>query len=101
MSWKIVHIETGRTLKAGFSDEEGAKDWLETRSRISEEDYTYEEMDVDEEDEQADQAAQEAEEGFPLEEDLGEDPEESDSEENFTDLQSLVEKEDFDEDEGY
>ena len=49
MPWKVYHIDTGETLRGGFEDEDAAKDWLEARSSINEEDYMVEEMDDDEE----------------------------------------------------
>ena len=29
--WKVFNINSGRVIKAGFQDEEAAKDWLELR----------------------------------------------------------------------
>ena len=49
MSWKVYNIHTGRTIKAGFEDEESAKDWLEMRRDLSMEDYLVEELDEEEE----------------------------------------------------
>ena len=51
MLWKIYHLETGKILTAGFSDEENAKEWLEEREDYAQEEFIVEEMDSDEEQE--------------------------------------------------
>lgn len=50
MAWKVYNIHSGRIIKAGFDDEELAKDWMESRRDLSPEDYLVEEMDSEEED---------------------------------------------------
>ena len=47
--WKIYNIHSGKMLKAGFEDEDEAKEWLEARDHLPLEDYLVEEMDPDEE----------------------------------------------------
>ncbi len=49
MVWKIYSVHSGKIVKAGFEEEENAKDWLEARHNLSAEDYLIEEMDADEE----------------------------------------------------
>ena len=49
--WKVYNIETGQTVKAGFDDEDAAKEWVEKRQDLLEEDHDIEEMDEDEEEE--------------------------------------------------
>ena len=49
MSWKVYNIHTGKTIKAGFDEEEIAKEWLENRRDLDIEDYIVEEMDEEEE----------------------------------------------------
>ena len=51
MLWKIYHLETGKILTAGFTEEENAKEWLEERQDFAQEDFIIEEMDSDEEEE--------------------------------------------------
>lgn len=53
MAWKVYNIHSGRIIKAGFSDEESAKDWLEIRRDLAPEDFLVEEMDDEEEEEWA------------------------------------------------
>lgn len=66
MVWKVYHIESGKILKAGFETEDDAKDWFEARHEDLEDEYTFDEMDHDEEDEW--RAAQEEDlEAAPLE----------------------------------
>jgi hypothetical protein len=47
--WKVYHIQTGKLICAGFDDEDKAKDWLERRRDISDDDHETEEMDEEEE----------------------------------------------------
>ncbi len=49
--YKIFHVSTGRTLKAGFRSEDKAQDWLDAREDLNQELYVIDEMDPDEEDE--------------------------------------------------
>jgi hypothetical protein len=49
--WKVYYIQSGLTLKAGFKNEEEAKDWLEHNRPGQEDNYLAEEMDHDEEEE--------------------------------------------------
>lgn len=49
MSWKVYNIHTGKIIKAGFDDEEAAKDWLELRRDLATEDYLVEELEEEEE----------------------------------------------------
>lgn len=51
MYWKVYHVDTGKIVKAGFTDEDEAKDWLEAREEDFQDVYMVEEMDQDEEDE--------------------------------------------------
>ena len=51
MLWKVYHIDTGKIIKAGFDNEDEAKDWLEARSEDLEDIYEVEAMDDDEVDE--------------------------------------------------
>lgn len=50
MSWKVYNIHTGKIVKAGFEEEDAAKDWLELRRDLPTEDYLVEELDEEEED---------------------------------------------------
>ena len=49
--WKVYNIDTGKSLKAGFDDEEAAKEWLEARHGLVHEDFLVEEMEIEEEEE--------------------------------------------------
>lgn len=60
MYWKVYHVDTGKVVKAGFENEDEAKEWLEAREADLEDVYMIEEMDQDEYDEWSD--AQEKEE---------------------------------------
>ena len=53
MAWKVYNIHSGRIVKAGFDEEETAKDWLEIRRDLAPEDFLVEEMDDEEEEEWA------------------------------------------------
>ena len=46
--WKVYNIETGKILKAGFDNEDDAKDWLEERAEKLADDHVVDEMDTDE-----------------------------------------------------
>ena len=73
--WKVYKIETGKTVKAGFADEEDAKEWLETRKGLLQQDFEIEEMDPDEEEEYLNENEDDEEEeydGSMLAEDLRE-----------------------------
>lgn len=48
MVWKIYHIQSGELVKAGFSTEDDAQDWLERHSSSSDNAFEIEEMDEDE-----------------------------------------------------
>lgn len=49
--WKVYNIHTDKIIKAGFKNEDEAKEWVETRDFLSKDDYMVDEMDQDEEDE--------------------------------------------------
>ncbi len=49
--WKVYLVETGKVIKAGFADEDEARDWLESRHGLNATKYLVEEMDPDEEEE--------------------------------------------------
>ena len=49
--YKILHISSGRTLRAGFDSEDVAQDWMDARDHLNQELYVIEEMDIDEEEE--------------------------------------------------
>lgn len=49
--WKIYHVDTGKVVKAGFEDEDEAKDWLDRRHGLNADKYVVEELDADEEEE--------------------------------------------------
>lgn len=51
MLWKVFNIETGKIIKAGFKSEDDAKEWLELKNELLQEDYDVEDMDSDEEEE--------------------------------------------------
>lgn len=46
--WKVYNIETGKILKAGFDNEDDAKDWLEERADKLADEHVVDEMDTDE-----------------------------------------------------
>lgn len=46
--WKVYRIDDGRIVKAGFDSDEQAKDWLERRRDLAEDEYDVEEMDEEE-----------------------------------------------------
>ena len=47
--WKVYEIDSGEILKAGFEDEEEARDWLDEKADEIEGPCTVDEMDEDEE----------------------------------------------------
>lgn len=49
--WKVYNIQSGKIVKAGFKEEDLAKEWLEGRDHLDPEEYMVEEMDHDEEEE--------------------------------------------------
>ena len=49
--WKVYNADTGRVMKAGFDDEDGAKEWAEARFGLEVDQFIIEEMDPDEEEE--------------------------------------------------
>ena len=51
MLWKVFNIESGKIIKAGFKSEDEAKEWLELKNELLQEDYDIEDMDSDEEEE--------------------------------------------------
>ena len=68
MYWKVYHVDTGKIVKAGFENEEDAKDWLEAREEDLEDIYMVEEMDQDEAEEwEESQEKAEFEEGEEIE----------------------------------
>lgn len=46
--WKVYRIDDGRIVKAGFDSDDQAKDWLERRPDLAEDEYDVEEMDEEE-----------------------------------------------------
>ncbi len=46
--WKVYKIDDGRIIKAGFESDDQAKDWLERRTELSDDEYDVEEMDEEE-----------------------------------------------------
>ena len=46
--WKVYKIDDGRIVKAGFESDEQAKEWLERRIDLSDDEYDTEEMDEEE-----------------------------------------------------
>ena len=48
MFYKVYNIQSGQTIKAGFKNEEEAKEWLELARPGKEDNYLVEEMDADE-----------------------------------------------------
>lgn len=49
--WKVYNIQTGRIVKAGFDSDEQAKDWLERRKDLADDEFDVDEMDEEEEEE--------------------------------------------------
>ena len=49
--WKVYHIQTGKLIRGGFDVEDAAKDWIERRKDLAEDDYDVTEMDEEEEEE--------------------------------------------------
>src|SRR5262245_48527668 len=49
--WKVYNIQTGRIVKAGFDSDDQAKDWLERRKDLADDEYDIDEMDEEEEEE--------------------------------------------------
>lgn len=49
--WKVYNIQTGRIIKAGFENDDQAKDWLERRKDLADDEFDVEEMDEEEEEE--------------------------------------------------
>ena len=52
--WKVYHIQSGRIVKAGFDSDDQAKEWLERRKDLAEDEHDIDEMDEEEEEENAD-----------------------------------------------
>lgn len=98
--WKVYNIETGKILKAGFDNEEDAKDWLEVRAEKLADEHVVEEMDTDEIEEwKEEKDAEEVEEKEEADEDedddfVDDDDDEEESEE--TSLDELYDDEDDD-----
>ena len=46
--WKVYKIDDGRIIKAGFETDDQAKDWLERRNELADDEYDVEEMDEEE-----------------------------------------------------
>ena len=46
--WKVYKIDDGRIVKAGFDSDEQAKEWLERRNDLADDEYDVEEMDEEE-----------------------------------------------------
>ena len=74
--WKIYHIPSGQIVKGGFDSEDQAKEWLERRRDLMEEDHDVEEMDEEEEEEYLDQIEELAD--RPLTEDPYDDDDDDD-----------------------
>lgn len=74
--WKIFNIESGKILKAGFEDEDTAKEWLEARDVTAVEDFAIEEMDQDEEEEWRENGGEEDEEDVADDDEDAYDPKE-------------------------
>lgn len=83
--WKVYHVDTGKVLKAGFQDEDEAKDWLDSRRGLDAADYVVEEMDNDEEEEYIAKNQNEDDEDDDDREDEPSDDEEEDDEVVATD----------------
>jgi hypothetical protein len=49
--WKVYNIQTGRIIKAGFETDDQAKDWLERRKDLPDDEHDIDEMDEEEEEE--------------------------------------------------
>lgn len=49
--WKVVQLGNGKIIKAGLTDEESARDWLESQSELDEEGFDCQEMEAEEEEE--------------------------------------------------
>jgi len=49
--WKVYNIATGKIVKAGFESDDLAKEWLERRKDLPEDEYDIDEMDEEEEEE--------------------------------------------------
>lgn len=60
--WKVYHIQTGRIVKAGFDSDEQAKDWLERRKDLPDDEHDTDEMDDEEEEDYLENEADEEEE---------------------------------------
>ena len=46
--WKVYNIQTGRIAKAGFESDDQAKDWLERRKDLADDEFDIDEMDEEE-----------------------------------------------------
>jgi len=57
--WKVYHIQTGKIVRAGFENDDDAKDWMERRRDLADDDYDIEEMDEEEEEEYLENASDE------------------------------------------
>lgn len=96
--WKVYNIETGKILKAGFDNEDDAKDWLEERADKLADEHVVEEMDTDEieewkEENEAEEVDEKDEE--PEDDDFLDD---DDDESEETSLDELYDDEDDDDD---
>lgn len=49
--WKVYKVKGGKVAKAGFEDEELARDWLESQEKLDISKYDCKEMDAEEEEE--------------------------------------------------
>lgn len=91
--WKVYNIETGKILKAGFDNEDDAKDWLEERAEKLADEHVVEEMDTDEieewkeenEEEEVEEKEEEAEEDDDFDDDDEEESEETSLDELYDD----------------
>jgi hypothetical protein len=96
--WKVYNIESGKILKAGFDNEDDAKDWLEERAEKLADEHVVEEMDTDEieewKEENEAEEVEEKEEEADEDDDFLDDDDEEESEE--TSLDELYDDEDDD-----
>jgi len=104
VAWKIYNIHSGKIVKAGFDDEEIAKDWLENRRDLEQVDFLVEEMDDEEEEEYASREDDDEEVGASFQAEATDDDDDDDDddskEEAFDDdEESLDDDEESDDDE--
>lgn len=96
MLWKVYNIETGKILKAGFDNEDDAKDWLEERADKLADEHVVEEMDTDEIEEWKEENEEEEVEAKVEDDDDEYVDDDDDEESDETSLDELYEDEDDD-----